>query len=482
MLESVRARLALWHAATLAVLLVAFAVVAYVYTERSTLQRTDEYLRDSAGALVAELRAEREEMPGVADAAREAVNAFRYGSLRVVVWTGSLRPLAVSPAPPHGPGAAAAPPADPDRLAAAFRRTRGRVPAFFTLPGGEGGYRVYVQRVELRGEPLLVAVAQGQHERLQALRDARSVLLVSIPLVLLLAWAGGYLLARRTLAPVAAMSARAAQLGSARLDQALPVVNPRDELGRLALAFNGLLVRLSEAIRQQRGFMADASHELRTPVAILRGEADLALSVPRRAPEEYRESLRVVSAEARRLSRIVDDLFLLARADAGQQPLRPEELYLDEMAADCVRSLRSLAARRGVELALQPGGEFPYRGDGPLLHRLLLNLLDNALKYSPRGTAVHLEVERAGGGYRLRVRDGGARIPPDEGERIFDRFYRVDRVRSRAVESSTGGAGLGLPIARWVAEMHGGTLRLAPGPGPGNCFELFLPDPAGPLP
>jgi heavy metal sensor kinase len=482
MLESVRARLALWHAATLAVLLIAFAVVAYVYTERTTLHRTDEHLRDSAGAFAAELRAEAEEMPDLASAAREAVDAFRFGSLRVVVWTASLRPLALSPPPPVHPEAEPTPPFDPLALAAAYRRHAPGGSAYLTVMDSEGGYRAYVRPVRLGDESLLVAVAQGQHGRREALEEARVVLLVSIPLVLLLAWAGGYLLARRSLAPVVVMSERAARLGASELDQALPVQNPRDELGQLAVAFNGLLMRLSGAIRQQRDFMADASHELRTPVAILLGETDLALSVANRSPDEYRDSLRVVNAEARRLSRVVSDLFLLARVDAGQQPLHPGELYLDELAADCVRSLRSLATGRGVELTFQPDGEFPFRGDEPLLHRLLLNLLDNALKYSPSGGSVSLEIAHAPGGYRLAVCDGAPPIPPDARERIFERFYRVDRSRSRATESATGGAGLGLPIARWVAQVHGGTLELASSPcPPGNRFEVFLPYPS-PLP
>src|SRR4051794_39276939 len=387
MLESVRARLALWHAATLGVLLIGFALAAYAYTARSTLRRTDEYLRQSAGAFADALRDEREEVAGNADAARETVKEIRFGTLQVTVLDAALRPLAASPPPARG-REGQGPPLDPAALAAELRRSPRRVPSVFTLADDEGGYRVFVTPLPLAGEAMVLAMAQPLHDRQEALEEARTVLLVSIPLVLLLAWAGGYLLARRSLAPVVAMSDQAARLGASNLDQALPVRNPRDELGRLALVFNGLLGRLSQAIEQQRQFMADASHELRTPVSILRGEADIALSAEARAPREYREALGVISHEARRLGRIVDDLFLLARADAGQQPLRPGELYLDELAGECVRAVRSLAARRGIDLSCHASGELPYRGDEPLLHRLLLNLLDNALKYSRPGGRV----------------------------------------------------------------------------------------------
>jgi heavy metal sensor kinase len=480
MLESVRARLALWHAGTLGVLLIAFAAVAYAYTARSTLRRTDEYLRASAGAFADALRDEREEVPSNAAASRETVKDIRFGTLQVSVLDGALRPVAASPSPTFAPGDGRGPPMDPAALAAELRHSRRRAPTFFTLDDEEGGFRVFVAPLVLAGEPMVLAMGQPLHDRQEALEEARTVLFVSIPIVLLLAWAGGYLLARRSLAPVVAMSERAARLGAANLDEALPVGNERDELGRLALVFNGLLGRLGQAIEQQRQFMADASHELRTPVSILRGEADIALQADDRAPAEYREALGVIGDEARRLSRIVDDLFLLARADAGQQPLRSGELYLDELAGECVRAVRSLAVQRGVGLSCHAQGELPYRGDEPLLHRLMLNLLDNALKYSRTGGRVRLDLARRDGGYVMRVSDAGPPIEGETAERIFERFYRVDRARPREADGATGGAGLGLPIARWVAEAHGGSLRLARSTAEGNVFEVFLPVAAAP--
>lgn len=473
--ESVRARLATWHAATLGLLLSALALAGYLHTASSTLRRTDEYLRAGAGTFADVLREEHVETGNPAEAAQETMMEIRFGTLRVVVLDSALRPLAVSAPPAPGERRGPGRPLDVRRLAAALRGVPGGGPSLFTLGSDEGGSRVFVQRILLGNEAVTLAVGQSLHERQEALESARTIFLVSIPLVLLMAWVSGYALARRSLAPVVAMGERAARLGAGDLDVLLPVQNARDELGRLALSFNDLLRRLHQAMELQRSFMADAGHELRTPVSILRGEADLALSEVRRTPEEYREALSVMSAEARRLGGIVEDIFLLARADAGQQPLRAGELYLDELAAACTRNVRSLAVRRGVGVTFSAEGDFPFRGDEPLLHRMLLNLLDNALKYTSRHGRVGVDLLRLAEGYAIRVWDTAPQIDPAVAERIFERFYRVDRARARTEGSTAGGTGLGLPIARWVAEAHGGSLRLA-GSGPeGNEFVVILP-------
>jgi two-component system OmpR family sensor kinase len=255
------------------------------------------------------------------------------------------------------------------------------------------------------------------------------------------------------------------------------VVNERSELGRLALTFNELLARLDVSFEQQRRFMADASHELRTPVAIVRGESEVALSQESRSPEEYRESLAILHEEGRRLTRIVEDLFTLARADAGQYGLDPASFYLDETAAECVRAVRSLAARRGVALRHEDGGgEMPMRGDEGLVRRMLLNLLDNAIKYTPAGGEVRVELAREGEAYAIRITDTGVGVPEEARPHIFERFYRADKARSRN-GGAGGGAGLGLSIASWIAEAHGGRVTLERSGRGGSTFLVSLPPP-----
>jgi signal transduction histidine kinase len=221
--------------------------------------------------------------------------------------------------------------------------------------------------------------------------------------------------------------------------------------------------------------MADASHELRTPVAVLRTEADVTLSRPNRTESEYRDSVAVMRDSARRLGRIVDDLFLLARADAGHLPLKREPLYLEDVVDETARAARSLAAEKDVRVELLPLEDSPFTGDADLLGRVLLNLLDNALKHSPRGGTVTLSLTHTPNEYHISVADVGPGIPLDAQTQVFDRFFRVDKARSRSGAEATAGAGLGLAIGRWIAEAHGGRLEIVRSDSAGTELRLALP-------
>jgi signal transduction histidine kinase len=223
--------------------------------------------------------------------------------------------------------------------------------------------------------------------------------------------------------------------------------------------------------------MADASHELRTPVAVLRTEAEVTLSRATRTEAEYRDSVAVMRDSAQRLGRIVDDLFLLARADAGHLPLRRESLYLEDVVDQAARAVRTLANERGVRIALLPLNDSPFDGDADLLGRVLLNLLDNAIKHSPSGGTVTLALTRTSHEYHITVTDEGPGIPLDAQSHVFDRFFRADKARSRERGDATTGAGLGLAIGRWIAEAHGGRLELVRSDTNGSEFLLALPAP-----
>jgi heavy metal sensor kinase len=303
----------------------------------------------------------------------------------------------------------------------------------------------------------------------------RLVLSIAVPLGLLLAGLGGWFLARKSLAPVLAMSEQAHRIGAENLDQRLPMVNPRDELGRLAGTFNDLLSRLSSAFGVQRQFMADASHELRTPLSVIRTTTSVTLEKDRRSEEEYRGALAIVDGQSRRLTRIVDDMFKLARADAGRLTLHQHALYLDELLREMARAASVLGASKDVTVHLPSLPESPCYGDEDLLRQMISNLLDNAVKYTPRGGSVTLNLQRSNGSYYVSVSDTGIGIPMEAQAHVFERFYRVDRSDSGA------GAGLGLAIARSIAETHGGRLELERSDERGSTFVAVLPasqDPA----
>ena len=265
----------------------------------------------------------------------------------------------------------------------------------------------------------------------------RRMFWIAIPLFVAAAAAGGWILAGRSLEPV------------------------------------------ERAFEQQRRFMADASHELRTPSAVLRAEADITLSRPTRAESEYRESMTVVQDAARRLGRIVDDIFLLARADAGHLVMHPVPVDLDDIVVDSVRAIQAIASAKAITIDLRDAVEARVHGDADLLGRVLLNLLDNAVKHSSHGSTVEVRMARTNGRVDVTVADSGPGIPAEARERVFERFYRVDTARARSETTTTSGAGLGLPIARRIAEMHGGQVELVAS-APGRTeFRFSVPALAG---
>jgi two-component system OmpR family sensor kinase len=291
---------------------------------------------------------------------------------------------------------------------------------------------------------------------------------------MVVAGTGGWFLARRSFWPVTEMADRAAEISASTLHERLPVVAD-DELGALARVLNGLLDRLERSFADQRRFMADASHELRSPTAILRTETDVTLSREHRTEAEYRESMIIVQDAAHRLSRVVDDLFLLARADGGHLVMQPNLLYLDEVVGDTVRAARPLAEQKGLRVEVSSTVDAALRGDTDLLGRLLLNLLDNAIRHSPEGGTVRVVMEDRGETVEVAVVDSGPGIPPEAQSHVFERFFRLDAARSRDGSNLTTGAGLGLAIGRRIAEMHGGRLDLTMSQPGRTEFRLTLP-------
>jgi two-component system, OmpR family, sensor kinase len=479
MLDSVRIRLTLWYTLVLAGVLVCLAVITYFLYRHDAAQRTDSDITQLSDAFLTTFHAELEDEKGpdaVKDAAQEAMLEHHFRNTYFVLLDGSGRILLSSLSLPTATNSRQLLTTDffstqafRSFHAAALSSTR-----LHTVRWGKDNFRGLVRPISAGGHTYTLAVLQSLHSQKEMMEDIQDTFLWAIPVALLLASVGGYFLARKSLAPIAAMAAQARSMGAANLNSRLAVANERDELGQLAQTFNQLLERLEASFEQQRRFMADASHELRTPVAILRGEAEVTLSKPERSPEEYRQTLSTLREESQRLAHIIEDLFTLARADAGQYPLTLRETYLDEVASAALLRARSLALAKNINLvpAIEP--DLPIRADEALLGRMLLNLLDNAIKYSPSGSTVTLTCRREGNCYVLSVSDNGPGVPAELQPRIFERFFRADKARSRG-EGETGGAGLGLSIARWIVEAHHGHLTLARSDSSGSTFTAVFP-------
>ena len=480
---SIRARLALWYGAVFAVSLGAVAIALYGVVARRSLANVDAALHEAATAVATAIEIETENVRPPKDVAARVVREFRFRDLQVAVYDRATSTLIPGEAPTDGDEfevdsiardiAAQAFRMDVPGLGAFLASAPLGRPTYANLASAAGEVRAIALPQRIGRRTVVVGAVHRLHAHRRLLAGVQLSLGVGIPLLLVLSTLGGYLLARKGLQPVSVMTDRVAHISATTLHERLPVANPNDELGRLAAVFNDLLARVGAAFEQQRQFMADASHELRTPVSIVSGEAELALSRDDRTMDEMRAALRTIRDEMLALQRIVEDLFLLARAHAGERLIAPSEMYLGELCAECVRSVRSLSARKHMTVRYLGSDELPMRGDEALLRRLLLNLLDNAIKYTPSGGSVIVTARAESGSYVVDVADTGGGVPADARDRVFDRFYRAQRAREAGELAS--GAGLGLAIAQWIAKAHTGTLTLAKSDENGSVFQLTIP-------
>jgi two-component system, OmpR family, sensor kinase len=293
---------------------------------------------------------------------------------------------------------------------------------------------------------------------------------VLLPAGLVLAGWGGSVLARHALKPVERMAEAAHRIGAEHLNERVEETGTGDELDRLAITLNEMLSRLDSAFTQARRFSADASHELQTPLTILKGELEVALRFPRTA-DEYRATLMSAVEEVNRIAHLVEGLLLLHRAEAGALRIDRRQVDLEQLLKEVHGQLKVLADSRSIELRLGPLEPVSLQGDPELLRRLLLNLGDNAIKYTPPNGMVSLSLERKGRWASVLVSDTGIGIRSEEEERIFQPFYRTVEARSLA----EAGTGLGLSIARSIALAHGGKIQIQSIPGQGSTFEVLIP-------
>ncbi len=466
MIDTVRGRLTVFYVIVLAAALLVVGGLIYVLLARALYARIDDNLHAVLEIAATSLANDLAEGQDVQDAARSTAAELSSRQQMLAIYDASGSLLAEAGRDDDLEIELPLPEAMADDETTLLTVAEAR--------DEDDRHRLAVRRVTIAPQraTYIVIVGSSLEPTDEELESLRGILAYVVPIALMLAAIGGWFLARNSLLPVVAMAERARRIGAEDLSARLPVANPRDELGQLAATFNGLLARLEASLTQQRLFMADASHELRTPVATARTAASVEMQQPHRAEPEYREALEIIALQAVRLSRIVDDMFTLARADAGNYPVQSNPMYLDEVIDDVVRAARVLAATRGVTIELAAPEPAPFTGDEDLIHRLVGNLIDNAVRHAPAATAVRVELQHAGEGYAVTVSDRGPGIPPEVQPRLFERFYRGDATRGRA-----DGAGLGLAVARWIATAHNGDVALTRSSDAGTTFTAQLPAP-----
>lgn len=468
---SIRLRLALWYGGLTGVVVVLVCLVVYVIHTRAHYDDLDQLLASST--------MHRAEEYTAASTPEE-----RAGSVSQDVSPG----VGVSSYGPEGrrlngsPGSAAAPEVNPRAVLAGsseppFGPVAGLAPPTIEVPrlDGEfgvvddpdnGRWRVFVMPVEGSGYLVTTAPLEAIDASVQRLRLLVAVLAVVAAAV---AVAASALLAGRALRPVNTLTRTADNITRSRdFGKRVPAGSRSDELGRLASTFNGMLASLEGAYQVQKQFVADASHELRAPLTAIQGNLELIRRHPDRPVAEQHEAVEEADREAQRLSRLVADLLSLARADAGIG-IRRQRVELDRVVLEAIATARRMSRGQSVELAaLEPA---LVEGDEDRLKELLLVLLDNALKYTPPGGQVIVNLCRHGAAAEVTVRDTGVGIPEEDVPHVFERFYRADPARGR----DPAGTGLGLPIARWIAGQHGGEIELKSQPDKGTTVTVKLP-------
>ena len=449
---SIRIRLTTWYSVVLFLMLVLYAAATFVAVRHEFLEQLDAELHDEFEMAEGVLAPTPDGRITWAGDRHHVPDTDEDRS--VDVWSTSgeqiYRVGASGALPPIVPAAA--------------------VPRYASIAVNGRRWRTLTGMSQVSGRAIVLRVCRSE-ERLRAqVREILVVLVVGLPLVVALAAVGGYVLARRALAPIDHLASDARRITADRLHERLSVLNQHDEIGRLAGVINETFARLQSSFDQLRRFTADASHELRTPLSVMRaiGEAGLGAT---RTPAEYKEAMGSMLEEVDRLTNLVDTLLRLSHGDTGTVRLSRETVDLGQLARDVVSSLGILAEDRNQRLALDVADGVTVVADRLVLREAVTNVVDNAIKYSPHASTIEIRVTSEGDRATLAVADEGPGIPVEQRERIFDRFFRLDEGRSRA----EGGTGLGLAIAHWAVDVNGGHITVDDGDRGGSVFRIVLP-------
>jgi heavy metal sensor kinase len=457
--RSLKVRLALWYAAATTAVLTVFACFIYEVVEHRLAAEMDRQLRIDFDLVEAQLDTDAAGKIRWLVQGAHGDEGFARLSAWFEVWSEDKQLLLR-----HWPVREA----DIRRSLPAPVESSLR---FHTAELEEGLHvRLMERPARVREHGVIVRVFRDETEMRRTLRQIVEVFVLGAPLAVCLGSFVGYLVARRSLRPVAAMAARARSITSESLSERLPNPNPHDELGQLATVFNATLLRLDNSFAELKRFTADASHELRTPLTALRTVGEVGL---RQAdnPPALRDTIGSMLEEAQRLNDLIDALLTLARMDSDKQPVNAEPIEVATLLADVRESLNVLAVEKRQTIDLDCADGLVATADRLLLRQALLNIVHNAIRYAPSQSRITVKASRRTGATVVEVADEGPGIAPEHHQRIFDRFYRVDKARSRA----EGGSGLGLAIAKWSVQHQGGQIEVKSEVGKGSKFRIVLP-------
>jgi heavy metal sensor kinase len=480
---SIRWRLTLWNILALAVVLLGFGALVYALLtqiheriDRALRARVDHALQRVDESLHAELEILQQDRLMASDLKKrlrywiyefqehEKIFCVVYDSAgKVYHRTEQLAEDSVPPAPPVKPGET--------------RYTEETVPII-------GRQRFLTSRQRLGGKDFIVllmaSLAEVDHERKEVGQEREevnhqfgqflAVLFGSVPAALVLIGGLGYFLARKALAPVDELRRLTQEISAERLNRRLPIANPTDELGKLTATINAMIARLERSFAEIRRFTADASHELRTPLTAIRTETEVALGKSL-TTAEYHHLLGSILEECERLARLTDQLLTLCREDAVKTPLVRQPVDLPRLVNTVVETMQPLAQVKNLSIDTKATGPLCIQADETRLRQVFYNLLDNAIKYTPEGGQIEIQLAQRDRTAVISFRDTGVGIPPEHLPHVFDRFYRVDKVRSR----EQGGTGLGLSIVQSIVTAHGGRIEMTSSPGQGTICTVTLP-------
>jgi heavy metal sensor kinase len=442
--KSIRTRLTLWYLAVIVVLLLIFSSVAYFMLDYTLYNNLDNTLQNRANSLNTPTY--------VVPKSNELLMSFDANGNETQAVGGVT--------------------VDTSKLSGLIKKALAGQNTYLSAAGTENqNIRLYSTSFfnPFNGQPVVIIVGQTTTEITDVLHTFVYVIVIAMVAIIILAGIGGLFLAERALKPVQQITKTAQNIEGSDLSQRIDVKTD-DELGRLASTLNEMIGRLEESFNRQRQFTADASHELRTPLAIMQAEATLALS-KERSPDDYRKSLETISQESDYMSSVIGKLLFLARSDAGKEQLSFEDVELKGLITGLASNIEALAQDKGIKFVVDAKEELTVNGDKVKLRQLFINILENAVRYTPIAGQISVSLMQKDANAVVAIADTGIGIPPEHLPHIFERFYRVDKARARA----DGGVGLGLAIAKIIAESHKGKIEVESELGKGTTFTISLP-------